>query len=285
MAKKELQSNLYDLSHQTLRRFPRREGIAVFTRMNPNGEHQDVSKNEIIYNDGVYTFFDKFEEDPQASYKTIGDVAKYNPDGSVEYKPVTVNPITTINIWSDYKTYIFLCLHNDNGSNPFRDTKRQPQFWLKPAQAIAKAEQTIADDFTLVIGLLAEFKAAKDDAKIKLISNALANKQSDYKIDRGDTISTHYSNLLNYARKNPQAVYRAIDDNRGQIKQAIYDGMTFNILAYNSNDRSWIFPEYEDSFLDLKVDVDVNHIEALIDHFVKTPKAYSKLKELIGFAE
>jgi hypothetical protein len=269
---------VFGLSPKIILQFRRRSGFATFTVHNPeNPSDAFLTKEQRLH--GAFTFTDPFE-----------DVVEYR-DKQIFIGRNADNPNTVIienelyvDINKDYALFMFLMLNPNNGSNPYRNPSNPVRFWLKPEASAATLPEVQDGIFDTVVGLIMQYRAdEKQHSKLQIASNLIAVQDKRYMVSKTDTVEMHKKNLLNYAKTNALAVYKALNDDRGEKLDMVFTAMTNGAVYFDTSKMLWQFVGYNDSYLKVEVKPTEDPREKLVDHLIATPEAFNVLKEMLGY--
>lgn len=238
-----------------------------------------------------YTFIDHHEPDLDKREKTM---TYYEGGSEVVYSkdPVTGKNIPTsvpkigapefiggqkvVDIFAEYKRYVWWELHPRNASNKWRDKSKEPIFERVDTKYESSHVQAIKMDLqrdaeTYVLGL-------KPDRLINL-GAALSNPTVDITMPPQELRLS----LRNRARNNPEETLFTAPETNGSIKIAVIHALDLGILMFIPDHESYYFGQDEDPMF--RVPITTNPFDSLCKYFASEDgkEDYNLVKEQLSF--
>lgn len=216
------------------------------TRIDPATKKPPEDKDVSL--PGSYMLFDKWESDPLKKKKLMRNLGRPKIENDKEGNQKVVDQIENIDfsagtkrvdVSRDYRLYIFMELHPLNMSNPNRD-QNNPGLFERVDVKNLKSPASAAAELDLA------FEAEGEVMKMKNQQELIGFAVSAGVFSPGMSAGEAKNELRAFARRDPRKFFRLIGDTTVAIKLNVLTAMTFGILDYKQDQRSFFFVETEE---------------------------------------
>jgi hypothetical protein len=195
---------------------------------------------------GIYTVFDKGEEDPAKKNKVMQNIKhqeRYVEDGQSKLRDVVEDIIfyrgfLTVNVETQYNLYVFMERHPMNKSNKMRPRNYVAAFERMDIQTKSKtflgAQLDLAVDAALAI---------RDMKKDEIIGYA---QQAKLVTSGGRPLHEIRTDLTQWAMNNTIEFYKMGKNMEASVQLNILDAINFGLVEYRNDLKSYLLTETEE---------------------------------------
>lgn len=199
---------------------------------------------------GQYTFYDRFEKDPNKKKKVIQNITGSHRE-IVDGKPVLYDDVEDIvfikgwkhvDIEKDYPTYVMLELHPNNLTNKFRPSNVPQLFKRVDINVKAPVSQAITLELTAEAGIAVKGMKREDVL-------AFATSVPEIQTHAGRLAGDIKADLMRWAMNNPIQFYKLNKNTEAGVKITVSDAVSLQIIEYKPMEKRWVFCETEEQII------------------------------------
>lgn len=275
------------ISELLLPPYSRRE-IAIYKIKSSSIKDPSTGDYPLPTNDefaGRYRFFDKYVKDPAGKWKTmfnLGGLREYYNDASGKtelrhtVEPVVFNNgILRVNTQTNYRLYVFMELHPNNGTNRNRP-HGTPIYFERIDIRNSKSEVFKLAEMDLSIEAEQSVRKLSRDQLIGFAVTAgiaTAGRQtSEISVD-----------LRNFARNNPKKFFSLNNNISPAIRMDVLDAQSLGLIEYDTDKHRWFDCDTEEKLHVVSVDEDP--IESLVEALKKDSVKHEFIKSKLDYWE
>lgn len=148
-----------------------------------------------------------------------------------EYTTIPDSGYITVN---DYDLYFFLAHHPRNEKSPFRNTKKNPTFYLENKAAEATLRASKSRDKIRAQALLYGEKDGLNSKDLRMVARS-------YRIANTDSMSDDQIRveLERYANSDPAKFIQSTAGNNVKVKALIQEAIDMGLIMFDSRNKSW----------------------------------------------
>jgi hypothetical protein len=257
--------------------------LIASTRIDP--ATKELAGDKDISLPGHYMLYDTFEPDPLKKRKPMYNYGNPKVEFDKDGNRKVVDTIKSIEFVTstfrvdperDYRLYTFMELHPLNGSNRHRENTGTPAMFERVDIKNFKSPGEIAAEMDLAHE--AEYEIMKIVSKDKILGLAVSANVYQQGMGPGEA----KNELRAWARKDPRKYFRLLGDIKPAIKLNLLTGMTFGIVEYRQDIKSFRFSESGDVFFTHVVGEEA--VDACTD-FLAKPENAALLTALTGLVD